>query len=240
MLLLQSSPPILQMENYTPLHSTHAPSTPRNLTMTPMTRNYSQSSKHSSIGTNIWKVVELRLMLLLTTKIWNISQLLNSLPDAKLDGLNSCPNSTWSSVSDQGNWEQNPMLWLDNGTSTTTGEIATSPWQTQATPDLSSHKNNSLHHSMQHPLQPWLSAMLSSWMLKNSTTTFAPHFPLTPSLQHICQPPLHPIGHLMKVAYFISITKFTSLMLMIFTLKSYNTSMITSSLDISDKTKPWT
>jgi len=39
----------------------------------------------------------------LTTKIWNISQLLNSLPDAKLDGLNSCPNSTWSSVSDQEN-----------------------------------------------------------------------------------------------------------------------------------------
>jgi len=36
-------------------------------------------------------------------KIWNISQLLNSLPDAKLDGLNSCPNSTWSSVSNQEN-----------------------------------------------------------------------------------------------------------------------------------------
>jgi len=62
----------------------------------------------------------------------------------------------------------------------------------------------------------------------------------TPSLQHICQTPLHPIGHLMKVAYFISMTEFTSLMLMIFTLESYNTSMITSSPDISDKTKPWT
>jgi len=59
------------------------------------------------------------------------------------------------------------------------------------------------------------------------------------SWSHPCHS-LHPIGHLMKVAYFISMTKFMSLMLMIFTLKSYNTSMITSSPDILDKTKPWT
>jgi len=71
--------------------------------MTLMTRNYSQSLKHSSIGANIWKVAELQSMLSLTTKIWNILQLLNSLPDTKLDGQNSCPNSTWSSVSDQEN-----------------------------------------------------------------------------------------------------------------------------------------
>jgi len=38
-----------------------------------ITRNYSQSSKHSSIGANIWKVAELWSMLSLTTKIWNIS-----------------------------------------------------------------------------------------------------------------------------------------------------------------------
>ena len=56
------------------------------------------------------------------------------------------------------------------------------------------------------------------------------------SWSHPCHS-LHPIGHLMKVAYFISMTKFMSLMLMIFTLKSYNTSMITSSPDISDKKK---
>jgi len=64
--------------------------------------------------------------------------------------------------------------------------------------------------------------------------------PLDPISAAHLPTPLHPIGHLMKVAYFVSMTEFTSLMQMIFALKSYNTSMITSSLDISDKTKPWT
>jgi len=94
------------------------------------------------------------------------------------------------------------------------------------------------HHSAQPPSPTPIICMLSSWMLKNSTMTFAPHFPSTPSWQHICHNPhCTQLDTWWKWPTSSVWPNFTSLMLMIFALKSYNTSMITFSPDIFRQNK---
>jgi hypothetical protein len=133
---------------------------------------------------------------------------------------------------------QNPMLSLDIGTSTTKGEIATSPWQTRATSDPSSLKNNSPCHSVELHSQLQLSATLSSWIFSSFITTFAHPLPLIPFPRHIYSPLLPPTGHSTTVVYSAITIGFTSQTQMTSDSKSSSTNMITSSLGTPDKTKP--
>jgi hypothetical protein len=131
-----------------------------------------------------------------------------------------------------------PMLLLDVGTSTAKGEIVTSPWQTQATSDPSSSKNNSLCHSVELRSQLRLSATLSSWTFSSFITTSTHPLPLIPFPRHIYPPLLPPTGHLMTVVYSTITIGFMSQTQMISDSESSSTNMITSSLGMLDKTKP--
>jgi hypothetical protein len=130
------------------------------------------------------------------------------------------------------------MLSPDIGTSTTKGEIVTSPWQTRATSDPSSPKNNSLCHSAELCSQLRLSAMLSSWTFSSFIMTSAHSLPLIPFPRHIYPPLLLPTGHSTTVAYSTITTGFTFQMRTTSDSESSSTSMITSSLGMLDKTKP--
>jgi hypothetical protein len=130
------------------------------------------------------------------------------------------------------------MLSLDVETSTAKGEIVTSPWQTRATSDPSSPKNNSPRHSAELHSQLRLSATLSSWTFSSFITTSAHPSPLIPFPRHIYPPLLLPTGHSTTVVYsaimigFMSQTRTTS------DSESSSTNMITSSPGTPDKTKP--
>jgi hypothetical protein len=130
------------------------------------------------------------------------------------------------------------MLSLDIGTSTTKGEIATLPWQTQVTSNPSLPKNNSPHHSAELCSQLQLSATLSSWTFSSFITTSTHPLPLIPFPQHIYPPLLLSTGYSTTVVYsaitigFMSQTQTTS------DSESSSTNMITSSLGMPDKTKP--
>jgi hypothetical protein len=130
------------------------------------------------------------------------------------------------------------MLSLDVGTSTTKGEIVTSPWQTQATSDPSSPKNNSLHHSVELCSQLRLFTMLSSWTFSSFIMTSAHPLPLIPFPRHICPPLLLPTGHSMTVVYSTITIRFMFQMQMTSNSESSSTNMITSSPGMLDKTKP--
>jgi hypothetical protein len=130
------------------------------------------------------------------------------------------------------------MLLLDIGMSTAKGEIATSPWQTRATSNPSSPKNNSLRHSTELCSQLRLSTTLSSWTFSSFITTSAHPLPLIPFPRHIYPPLLLPTGHLMTVVYSAITIGFTSQTRMTSDSESSSTNMITSSLGTPDKTKP--
>jgi hypothetical protein len=130
------------------------------------------------------------------------------------------------------------MLSLDVGTSTTKGEIATSPWQTQATSDPSLSKNNLPCHSAELRSQLQLSAMLSSWTFSSFITTSAHPLPLIPFPQHIYPPLLLPTGHSTTVVYSTITIGFTSQTQTTSDSESSSTNMITSSPGMPDKTKP--
>jgi hypothetical protein len=130
------------------------------------------------------------------------------------------------------------MLSLDIGTSTTKGEIVTLPWQTRATSNPSSLKNNSPRHSAELRSQLQLSATLSSWTFSSFIMTSAHPLPLIPFPQHIYPPLLLQTGHSMTVVYSAITIGFMSQMRMTSDSKSSSTNMITSSPATPDKTKP--
>jgi hypothetical protein len=130
------------------------------------------------------------------------------------------------------------MLSLDIGMSTAKGEIATLPWQTRATSDPSSPKNNSLCHSAELRSQPRLSATLSSWTFSSFIMISAHPLPLIPFPQHIYPPLLPPTGHSTTVVYSATMIGFTSQMQTTSDSESSSTNMITSSLGTPDKKKP--
>jgi hypothetical protein len=129
------------------------------------------------------------------------------------------------------------MLSLDVGMSTAKGEIVTSPWQTRATSNPSSPKNNSLRHSTELRLQLRLSTMLSSWTFSSFIMTSTHPLPLIPFPRHIYPPLLPPTRHSTTVVYSATMIGFTSQMQTTSDSES-STNMITSSLGMPDKTKP--
>src|SRR6202041_750320 len=130
------------------------------------------------------------------------------------------------------------MHLLDVGTSIAKGEIATSSSQTRAISDPYSLKNNFLPHFALHTSQLRLSVPLSLWILRNFTMTFIYPYPLILFPIHTYQLLVIPNGLLTKVVYSARMIGFMYRTLRTSDSKSYRTSMITSSQDISDKTKP--
>ena len=122
----------------TPLCSTPRHSKLPNTTMMFTIKSYLQSLKPSHVGDTISRDPVLQLTLLLTTGTFS------TFPPPKLScigkhiGQNSFPPSTSSYVSVLENWEQNPMLLLDDGTSTLKRGIVTMPLSTHRTIDLCS------------------------------------------------------------------------------------------------------
>ena len=129
------------------------------------------------------------------------------------------------------------MRLLDVGMSTVEGEMATLSSLTLVIYDPFSPKNNFQHHFTLHSLQPRLSAPLLLWTLRNSTTTFAQLYPLTPFPPRTSRLLLTPNGLLTQAVYFVIMIGFSYRTLQTSDLKSYRTNMITFLQDTSGRTK---
>ena len=75
--------------------------------------------------------------------------------------------------------------------------------------------------------------------LRNSITTSLPTYTLTPSLQHTCQPPLHPTGLWTKADSSTNTIGFMYWTLQTSESKSSSINMTISCPDIMDRTKPY-
>ena len=150
-----------------------------------MIRSYSLSLKPFARGDIIWRALPIRLMSLPTTKTSCIFRRLRCYPDDKPDGLNISPSSTSSFVSDPADSVPNPMLSLDDGTSTPKRGRTASPESTHRTYVQSLPPNSSTPPSTRHIYNSLFFEPARSWMSKDSMPTssllFHPTRPLRPT-----------------------------------------------------------
>ena len=122
----------------TPLCSTPRCSKLPNATTMFMIKSYLQLLKPSHVGNTISKVLVCQSTLLLTTRTFSTFPPLKSSCIDKHIGQNFFLPSTSLYISVPENWEPNPTLLLDDGTSTLKKGIVTMPLSTHRTTDLCS------------------------------------------------------------------------------------------------------
>ena len=130
------------------------------------------------------------------------------------------------------------MCWLDTGTSTEKGEMATLSSQTRAISDLSSLRSNYQLHFVLLTLLPQSFILLLLWILKNSTMTFICPFPFTLYLPNNSWTQVIPNGPLMTVAYFNLTIRDLYQTFRSSDLRSSSTNMTMFLLDIVGRTRP--
>ena len=112
-----------------------------------MTKNSSQSLRHSRFGDTTWRVCTFRWMSSLTTKTSPTFLLPRSSLAVRLTDLNICSNLTLLFISIWAASEQSQMLLLDIQISTQKGRIVATPIQTCTISDPYSPKISFPHYS---------------------------------------------------------------------------------------------